>query len=54
MDVLIVYLKSILTGTVVGAVFAFLKLPVPAPTAFAGILGIAGIFLGYIIVQKFR
>ena len=49
-----VYLQSILTGLAIGAVFAVLKLPIPAPTAFAGILGIVGIWLGYILVQKFR
>jgi len=54
LEILLVYLKSILTGVAVGAIFALLKLPIPAPTAFAGILGITGIFLGYVIAQKFR
>ncbi len=38
---------SLLTGGVVGFIFAFLKLPIPAPPALTGILGIVGIYLGY-------
>lgn len=44
---------SLLTGFAVGAVFSGLKLPIPAPTAFSGIVGIFGIYLGYVLVQKF-
>ena len=40
-----------ITGAVMGAVFAFFKLPIPAPSAFAGIAGIIGIWLGYILVK---
>ena len=39
------------TGFAVGAVFALLKLNVPAPTVLPGIMGILGIFLGYIVVK---
>jgi len=38
---------SLGTGAVVGFVFALFKLPIPAPPALQGILGIVGIFLGY-------
>lgn len=44
---------SLLTGLVMGGVFSGLKLPIPAPTAFSGIVGIFGIYLGYVLVQKF-
>ncbi|MGO4889114.1 XapX domain-containing protein [Anaerobacillus sp. MEB173] len=40
-------LLSLLAGLIVGLVFAFLKLPIPAPPVISGIVGIVGIFLGY-------
>ncbi len=40
---------SFLTGFVVGLIFSLLKLPIPAPPNLAGVMGIIGIFLGYII-----
>lgn len=44
-------IKSLLTGAVVGIIFSLLKLPIPAPNAIAGIAGIIGIFVGYIIIK---
>lgn len=44
-------LTALGTGLVVGAIFAFLKLPSPAPTALAGVAGILGIFLGALLVD---
>ncbi|WP_106588511.1 XapX domain-containing protein [Salsuginibacillus halophilus] len=35
------------SGLFVGFIFALLRLPIPAPPALAGIMGIVGIFLGY-------
>ncbi|MDQ0482292.1 XapX domain-containing protein [Guptibacillus hwajinpoensis] len=40
-------LIATLTGFIVGLIFAFFKLPIPAPPAFAGIAGIIGIYLGF-------
>ncbi len=37
---------ALTTGFVVGLLFSWLKLPIPAPPALAGVMGIAGIFLG--------
>ena len=34
------------TGFAVGVLFSWLKLPIPAPPALAGVMGIVGIFLG--------
>ncbi|MDR0646199.1 MAG: DUF1427 family protein [Elusimicrobiota bacterium] len=45
---------STITGIIVGALFTFFKLPLPAPNALAGILGIAGMYLGYVIVNFLR
>jgi XapX domain-containing protein len=42
-----IVLLSILTGFVVGFIFAFMKLPIPAPPALPGIMGIVGIYLGF-------
>jgi len=46
-------LFSLLTGTVLWAVFTLLKLPLPAPGALAGIVGIIGIYLWYVLVSYF-
>ena len=45
--------KAFGVGAVVGIIFSLLKLPIPAPPVLAGILGIAGIYAGMIIVQLF-
>lgn len=44
-------LLSLLTGTILWAVFTLLKLPLPAPGVFAGIVGILGIYLWYLLVN---
>jgi XapX domain-containing protein len=44
-------IKSLGTGIACGIVFSLLNLPIPAPGVFAGIVGIIGIFLGYILVK---
>ena len=43
-------IMATVTGVAVGALFAFLKLPVPAPPTLAGLMGIVGIFIGYILM----
>ncbi len=42
---------SLLVGITVGAIFAAAKLPIPAPDALSGVLGVAGIFIGKKIVE---
>ena len=42
-----------LTGLLVGAVFASLRIPIPAPPNLAGLMGIVGIWLGYQLVHHF-
>ena len=37
---------ALLTGFIVGILFSAIKLPLPAPPALAGVIGIAGIYLG--------
>jgi XapX domain-containing protein len=41
-----------LTGFIVGLVFARLKLPIPGPPTLAGVMGIFGILLGYLVATK--
>lgn len=43
---------ALLTGLVVGAIFKLLKLPLPAPPILPGVLGIVGIYLGGILMQR--
>ena len=43
---------ALVSGIVVGVLFKFIKLPVPAPP-FIGIIGVVGIFLGAQIVSAF-
>ncbi|MFZ5596734.1 MAG: XapX domain-containing protein [Bacillota bacterium] len=45
-------LVSMITGLTAGVLFAVLKLPVPAPSTLAGVAGILGLFLGYMIAVK--
>jgi XapX domain-containing protein len=42
---------SLVTGGIVGFLFALLRLPIPAPPALAGITGIVGVYLGFKIYQ---
>ena len=42
---------SLLVGMVVGGIFAALKLPIPAPNALSGVLGISGIYFGSKLVE---
>lgn len=44
---------SLVTGFVLGLIFCRLRLPVPAPPTLAGVMGILGIFLGYVVATKF-
>jgi XapX domain-containing protein len=46
-------LYTTLTGVAVGGIFSVLKLPIPAPPVFAGLMGIVGLWIGYGIVQRF-
>lgn len=52
-ELIIQNLSSLGTGFVVGLIFAFLRLPVPAPNVLAGVMGIFGITLGYLLFVHF-
>lgn len=53
MSLLFQILASFITGLLLGAIYTILKLPLPAPTAFAGIIGIVGVYAGYVCVTYF-
>ncbi|NHN49498.1 DUF1427 family protein [Halostella sp. JP-L12] len=38
---------ALVTGLLAGALFGFLRVPIPAPPELPGVLGIVGIYLGY-------
>jgi len=40
------------TGFLVGLIFARLQLPIPAPPTLAGVMGVVGLFLGYLLAVK--
>ncbi|WP_333002592.1 DUF1427 family protein [Vibrio coralliilyticus] len=46
-----------LAGFVVGVLFSAIKLPIPAPPALVGVMGIVGVYLGGVtyqwIIEKF-
>ena len=42
---------ALLTGLVVGALFRVLRIPIPAPPNLAGLMGIVGIYLGFVLVE---
>jgi len=44
---------ALVTGFLTGAVFRFLNVPIPAPPNVAGVLGIVGIYLGYVVLDRF-
>lgn len=44
-----VWVLSLITGLIVGFLFSALKLPLPAPPVFSGVLGIVGIWLGGVV-----
>ncbi len=44
-------LLALVTGLITGSVFAAIEAPIPAPPNLAGVLGILGIYLGYVVIE---
>jgi len=42
-------IKSFFVGFAFGSLCLYFKLPIPAPGAMAGVVGIVGVFMGYFI-----
>ena len=47
-------IKATLAGMACGVVFSLLRLPIPAPPVLAGVMGIVGVFAGYVLVNWLR
>lgn len=45
-------LLAAITGFAVGLLFVRLKLPLPAPPTLAGVMGIVGMFAGYLVAVR--
>lgn len=50
----LILFEALFTGLITGAVFSWVGLPIPAPPALAGIIGIVGIYLGFIIINAIK
>jgi len=46
-----IVLLSLVMGMVVGGLFSYMDLPIPAPPNLAGVMGIVGLYLGFKLVQ---
>ena len=42
---------ALVVGATVGALFAFLRVPIPAPPELPGVMAIVGIYLGFKFVS---
>ncbi|WP_435099124.1 XapX domain-containing protein [Halarchaeum sp. P4] len=42
---------ALLVGLLTGALFAGLRVPIPAPPSLPGVMGIVGIYLGYQLIE---
>ncbi len=47
-------LQAFIVGMLLGGIFTLLKLPMPAPVQFGGIVGILGVYTGYVIVTYYE
>ncbi|SHG49929.1 XapX domain-containing protein [Ornithinibacillus halophilus] len=45
--------QTFLAGVVLGAIFSLLNLQIPAPPTLAGVMGVVGTFIGFVIIQRF-
>jgi len=45
-------LLAAVSGLIVGGLFSFLNLPILAPPTLSGVMGIVGIYLGFIIINS--
>ncbi|MGG1676014.1 DUF1427 family protein [Neobacillus sp. NRS-1170] len=44
-------LMALIAGLVVGMLFKFLKLPLPAPPVFSAVVGVFGVYFGGVILE---
>jgi len=46
-------LLAAVVGLVIGAVFGFLKLPLPTPDKLEGVIAVIAVFAGMMLVKQF-
>lgn len=44
--------KALVVGMAFGATVRFWRLPIPAPPTLAGVLGVAGVTLGFVLMGR--
>ncbi|MGG3467237.1 DUF1427 family protein [Neobacillus pocheonensis] len=44
-------LMALIAGLIVGMLFKFLKLPLPAPPVFSAVVGVFGVYFGGILLD---
>ena len=47
------WIQAFIAGLVLGLIFKKLKLPMPAPAVFAGVIGVVGVLAGSKVVAWF-
>lgn len=47
------YAMALGVGMAVGFIFTFVRLPIPVPDKFSGIVGIIGVWIGYAVARRF-
>lgn len=44
-------LLATVAGIIVGALFSYLNFPIPAPPTLSGVMGVAGVYLGSMLIK---
>ncbi|MFP5110778.1 DUF1427 family protein [Bacillaceae bacterium C204] len=44
-------IMALIAGLIVGMLFKFLKLPLPAPPVFSAVVGVFGVYFGGVILE---
>lgn len=42
---------ALIAGLIVGMLFKFLKLPIPAPPVFSAVVGVFGVYFGGVLIE---
>ncbi len=45
---------ALISGMIVGILFKFLKLPLPAPPVFSAVVGVFGVYFGGVVAEYLR
>jgi len=45
---------ALISGMIVGILFKFLKLPLPAPPVFSAVVGVFGVYFGGVVAEYIK